>query len=271
MENIRKKKWFWVAVIIFFIFSATQFIRPKIDNPKVTADIVVSNDVKGILRTACYDCHSNETKLAWFDKITPANLVVASHIRDGREVLNFSEWNRYTKERQKQILFESLNQVEFGIMPLKQYTMFHPSAKIGATQIDSLKSYLNTLIVKQRPDTSKTNKWNAQHNKWIRGDIEVSNVKPAPNGISFLPDYKNWTAISSTERIDNGTMRVIVGNNVAVNAIKTSHTNPWPDGTTFAKLIWTQVADLSGDIHAGEFKQLDFMTKNKDKYRTTDG
>jgi hypothetical protein len=32
----------------------------------------------------------------------------------------------------------------------------------------------------------------------------------APNGISFILAYKNWKAISSTERFDNHTMRVIL-------------------------------------------------------------
>ena len=271
MKNIRNKKWFWMILIIVFILSGIQFIRPALNNPPVIADIAVPNDVKNILRSACYDCHSNETKLSWFDKITPANWLIASHIREGRKVLNFSEWNNYPKDRQKQILFESLNQVQFGIMPLKQYTFLHPAAKIGATEIDSLKSYLNTLMVIQEPDTAKTNKWNGQYAKWIHGTTAVSDIKPALNGIAFLHRYKDWAAISSTERIDNGTMRIIMGNCIAITAIKTNQTNPWPDGATFAKVIWIQVADYSGDIHAGEFKQVDFMIKNKDKYPLTDG
>jgi hypothetical protein len=271
MKNIKNNKWFWMAVIILFILSGIQFMRPAFNNPPVTADIAVAVDVKNILRNACYDCHSNETKLAWFDKITPVNWLVASHINGGRKVLNFSEWNSYTKDRQKQILFESFNQIQFGIMPLKQYTLLHPAAKIGAAENNLLKSYLSTLMVTQEPDTAKINKWNAQYTKWFNGEITLSEIKPAPNGIAFQPEYKDWTAISSTERIDNGTMRIIVGNDVAITAIKTKHTNPWPDGTTFAKLIWSQVADSSSDIYAGEFKQVDFMTKNKDKYWQTDG
>ena len=56
----------------------------------------------------------------------------------------------------------------------------------------------------------------------------------------LLPDYKNWKAISSTDRFDNHTMREILGNDVAVKAIADGHINPWPDGTAFAKVAWQQ-------------------------------
>ena len=45
------------------------------------------------------------------------------------------------------------------------------------------------------------------------------NIPVALNGIAFIPDYKNWQPVSSTERYDNGTLRVIVGNDVAIKAI----------------------------------------------------
>jgi hypothetical protein len=126
-------------------------------------------------------------------------------------------------------------------------------------------------MVVQEYDTAKTKKWKDQYNKWAEGAIPVDPIKPAPNGINFLPAYKDWVAVSSTIRTDNGTMRIIAGNDIAVNAVKTNHTNPWPEGTMFAKIIWTQVADSSGVIHAGDFKQVDFMVKGKIKYAATGG
>jgi hypothetical protein len=126
-------------------------------------------------------------------------------------------------------------------------------------------------MVIQAPDTAKMNKWNDQYNRWIYKQIATHNIEPSLNGIAFIPTYKDWVAISSTDRIDNGTMRIIMGNAVAVKAIKTNHTNPWPDGSAFAKLLWVQVGDSSGNINSGEFKQVDFMTKNKQLYTQTNG
>ena len=271
MKNILRKKLTWILAMIGFIFLGVQLIRPKMDNPPVASEITVPGSIKAVLQNACYDCHSNETKLAWFDKITPANWLVASDIREGRKVFNFSEWNNLTKDRQKGILFESLNHIQFGIMPLRQYTFLHPKAKIDKKEINLLESYLNTLMIVPVPDTTKTKAWNLQYSKWIQGVNTSQDVKPSPNGISFMADYKDWTAISSTERLDDGRMRLIMGNGIAVNAIKTNHINPWPDGTAFAKIAWTMVADSSGNIHTGEFKQVAFMIKDKAKYSSTEG
>ena len=54
-------------------------------------------------------------------------------------------------------------------------------------------------------------------------------------------------------------------------AIKTNHINLWPNGSDSAKIARMQVVDSSGNIHAGEFKQVAFMIKDKDKYSSTLG
>jgi hypothetical protein len=96
-------------------------------------------------------------------------------------------------------------------------------------------------------------------------------VPPAPNGIAFLPDYKNWKAISSTERFDNRTVRQILGNDIAVRAIAENHINPWPDGAAFAKVAWFEQADEKGLVRPGAFFQVEFMIRDAKKYAGTLG
>ncbi|HEY8942973.1 MAG TPA: heme-binding domain-containing protein, partial [Polyangiaceae bacterium] len=54
------------------VFVLAQLFRPELSNPPVTADLSAPAPVKAILRRSCYDCHSNETRLPWFDRIVPA-------------------------------------------------------------------------------------------------------------------------------------------------------------------------------------------------------
>lgn len=68
-----------------------QFIRPALTNPPVTADLSVPTAVKQIFQTSCYNCHSNETRLSWFDEPAPAYWLVASDVQEARKHLNFSE------------------------------------------------------------------------------------------------------------------------------------------------------------------------------------
>ena len=58
-------------------------------------------------------------------------------------------------------------------------------------------------------------------------------------------------------------MRVILGNDIAIRAIENARTNPWPDGTGFAKLAWDQLSDEKGIVRTGAFKQVEFMIKDE--------
>jgi Haem-binding domain/Cytochrome P460 len=272
MKSLSHKKWFRIfIVIVALFFIGIQFTTPHMDYPPVTVDIAVPDSVKNILRKACFDCHSNETKLSWFDKVAPASWLVADHIHEGRAAFNFSNFGNLSKDQQIAFLFTSLNQMQFGVMPLRQYTFVHPSAKINAKEAGILQSYLNTLIKAPAPDTAKARMADDQYNKWIAGSGITGDIKPMPNGITFMPGYKNWVAVSTTERTENGTMRVIMGNDIAVNAIRKNHSKPWPDGSAFAKIVWTQLSDTAGNIRTGEFRQVDFMIKNASRYRSTAG
>jgi len=260
-----------VVIILIVCLILVQFIRPALDNPPVTRDLQAPPEVKSILERACYDCHSNETKLAWFDKAVPAYWLVASHVKEGRSLLNFSHWDSLSPDQQKGKLFESLNQIVFKEMPLDQYTMFHTSARVSGEDVRVLRKYLASLVPPKLADSAAIGSADDQYAKWIASAGKKTGVKPEPNGFAYIPDYMDWEAISSTERWDNGTMRVIMGNPTAVGAIREGHTNPWPDGTAFAKVAWKELLKPSGEILPGEFLQVEFMLKNKEKYAATGG
>jgi Haem-binding domain/Cytochrome P460 len=273
----RRKILFIVLAIFLILGLAIQFVRPRLDNPPVTADLIAAPAVKEIIKRACYNCHSNETHLGWFDWPQPAYQFVVDDVRKGRAVLNFSHWDSLQPPQQTARLFESLFQIEFGAMPLPQYKWLHHGARISEEEIAVLKQYLLSLAPIPAPDSARQNAANEQFEKWIRTATAASarpiEIRPAYNGILYdgLSGFKYWTAISTSERFDNGTLRVIFGNDVAVKAMREGHTHPWPDGTTFAKAAWDQSADTSGVIHAGAFKQVEFMLRDQQKYASTYG
>ena len=79
----------------------SQFVRPALPYPTVTADLQAPPEVKQILRTACYNRHSNETHLSWFDWPVPAYWVVAHDLKLARQHLNFSEIGKLTPGQQQ--------------------------------------------------------------------------------------------------------------------------------------------------------------------------
>jgi mono/diheme cytochrome c family protein len=260
-----------VIAVLAIAFLLLQIVHPKLPNPPVTAELQAPENVKQILRTACYNCHSNETKLSWFDYPVPAYWLVLHDVREGRSRLNFSEIGKLPAGQQQAALYESISQIELGGMPLPAYQRLHPESRLTTEQIKILKNYLLSTISHAPASPTEIAAADAQYAKWIQAGASVQTVAPAPNGIAFLPDYKNWKPISSTERFDNHTLRQILGNDVAVKAIAERHINPWPDGTAFAKIAWLQQADANGTVRPGAFYQVEFMIRDSKKYSATKG
>jgi len=260
----------WIVAALGLGFIGIQFIRPALPNPPVIAELQAPPEVKEILRNSCYSCHSNETRLPWFDEVVPAFWIVTRDVREARRHLNFSEIGKLPAAQQKGFLFEAINQIQMGAMPLPSYLRVHPHAAVTPEQLAVLRNYLvpPSTTIAPVADTSAADE---QYGKWVKSSGEALTVQPEPNGVAFLPDYKNWKAISSTERYDNHTMRVILGNDVAVKAIADGHINPWPDGTAFAKVAWLQQPDSEGVIHTGAFSQVEFMIRDGKKYADTAG
>jgi len=98
-------------------------------------------------------------------------------------------------------------------------------------------------------------------------------AEPAPNGITLPEGYKNWRMIASSQRTDNNTMRVILGNDKAVEAARAGKTNPWPDGAIMAKLVWKNktLDKWAQAIVPGDFVHAEFMVKDAKKYEATGG
>jgi hypothetical protein len=272
MPKPRRSRVILVVILLLVVFGAAlQFIRQPLDNPPVTGDIQAPADVKQVLERSCYSCHSNQTKLAWFDELVPAYWTVAAHVRDGRAVLNFSHWDSLPAAAQKGKLFEALNQMTFDVMPLASYRFVHRSATVTPADLAVLRAYLLTLPSPNIADTARSAAADKQYALRTSAAYTPATPSAALNGIGYPKDWENWEVLGSSDRFDNGTLRVILANPTAIQAFKNGQTNPWPDGAAFAKIAWDQSATADGVIHTGEFKQVEFMLKDATRYASTHG
>lgn len=98
-------------------------------------------------------------------------------------------------------------------------------------------------------------------------------VAPSPNGITIPEGYKDWRVIGTSHRTDHESLRVILGNDIAVDAARSGQTNPWPEGTILAKMVWFEDIDENWEaaIIPGEFVHAEFMIKDSEKYKDTFG
>src|SRR5688500_5158531 len=121
------KKWSWkkkIFVSLLLIFVLIQFIRPAKNEGKpygandYTHSLSVSPEIKNILETSCFDCHSNKTNHRWYENVQPFGWWMNNHISEGKEELNFSEFNTYSDKKKAHKLEETAEMVEEGEMPL---------------------------------------------------------------------------------------------------------------------------------------------------------
>ncbi|MEX2422631.1 MAG: heme-binding domain-containing protein [Acidimicrobiia bacterium] len=82
---------------------------------------------------ACYDCHSNETVWPWYSHIAPMSWFVQRDVDEGREELNFSQWQREQEEADK-----AAETVRDGSMPPRQYLLSHSAARLTDAQLADL-------------------------------------------------------------------------------------------------------------------------------------
>jgi len=94
----------------------------------------------------------------------------------------------------------------------------------------------------------------------------------APNGIALFQDYRNWQVIAPSYREDKKHIRVILGNPLAVRAMR-DKIRPLPDGAVLAKVAWTvrQHPSFPVATEPDAFVQVEFMVKDAVAYKATGG
>ena len=143
-----KKK---IGIVIVLLIVVIQFFRIDKINPTVISsnDFIVmkspTEEIATMIKTSCYDCHSNETKYIWYSNIAPISWWLKHHVDEGREELNFSEWGTYSEKRKDHKLEECVEELEEGEMPLKPYLWTHGDAKLTKDQKEKLMNWFDSL------------------------------------------------------------------------------------------------------------------------------
>lgn len=103
-------------------------------NPPIVAEPAWNSPAtRALADRACFDCHSNETRWPWYADVAPMSWLVQSHVDEGRQELNFSDWNRSTSEAD-----EAAEAVREREMPPRSYLLLHPEARLTDAERDQL-------------------------------------------------------------------------------------------------------------------------------------
>ncbi len=154
------------AAALVVLFLALQLVPlGRVDHPPVVREPAwVDARTEQLARRACYDCHSNETRVPWYGRIAPVSWLVAHHVDEARATLNFSEMHRSWEEAH-----EAGEVVREGEMPPRYYTLLHPSARLTAEERDALARGLDATLGGEEEHEDRARDGGERHRRG-RGD-----------------------------------------------------------------------------------------------------
>lgn len=135
-------------IIIALGFIGLQFVRPTKNNAGLesTQDISkvveIPSNIHLMLKSACYDCHSNQTTYPWYSEIMPFGWWINHHVEEGKAELNFSEFGAYSTKRKDHKLEEIGEEIVEGEMPLGSYKLAHKEAELTTSQVEELQKWV---------------------------------------------------------------------------------------------------------------------------------
>jgi hypothetical protein len=92
---MKKLKIILIAILVG-LFTIPNFFDDLSNNGNVygandfTNVVNTPAEIKMMMETACFDCHSNKTNYMWYSGIAPISLLLNNHIDEGKKELNFS-------------------------------------------------------------------------------------------------------------------------------------------------------------------------------------
>src|SRR6478752_7651533 len=128
---------------IVVVFVGIQFVPYRVTNPPVHQEPPWdSARTRQLAVAACFDCHSNQTRSYWYEKIAPVSWWIKNHVDEGRRRLNFDEW------RPGRGGGRAARTVSRGSMPPSYYTWLglHSNAKLTAAEKQELARGLEATL-----------------------------------------------------------------------------------------------------------------------------
>jgi len=139
-----------ITVVTMQFYRPTKNISPGNHTKVFIKETNPSPELIAVLKTSCYDCHSDNTAYPWYNNIAPISYWLSNHVNEGKEHLNFSGWENYSLTKKDHLLEEIEEVVQNGNMPLTEYTFLHGDAKLTEGEITSVIAWVKqTRIIYQ--------------------------------------------------------------------------------------------------------------------------
>ena len=122
-------------LVMLIAIQAVPYGRAH-SNPPITGEPQWSSPrTRELMARACFGCHSNEVEYPSYASVAPISWVVEAHVAEGREKVNYSEFDQRQRGAD-----ETIEVIQEGSMPPAYYTRFgrHPEAKLTSSELQEL-------------------------------------------------------------------------------------------------------------------------------------
>lgn len=118
------------------------------NNQKISHQLGAPEMVYQILRESCLDCHSEAPRIPWYGYIWPISEILHGDIQRGMNELNFSAFGQLDPRKKASRLGDVEEVLAEESMPLEEYLLLNPGAKIDAEELRLLQNWIDAEIDK---------------------------------------------------------------------------------------------------------------------------
>jgi len=133
---MKKKIIIWVLIGLVVVGLLIQLIPlpGRGNNPPVVSEPPWdSPQTRLLVKRACFDCHSNESRWPLYAYVAPVSWLIYNDVMEGRSRMNFSEWNTRSRD-----MGDIIEEIQSGGMPPAIYLPLHPEAQLTSAEKQQL-------------------------------------------------------------------------------------------------------------------------------------
>ncbi len=133
------------AVVLMVSFGIGTPSNPRTPASKsLFSQVAMPAPVAHSLKSACANCHSNDTVWPWYVHVPVASLLLVHDVNHARQNLNFSDWQKLQDKGPEELAagFSGIcENLLSGAMPKRGYRWMHPDARLSKSQIAEVCSW----------------------------------------------------------------------------------------------------------------------------------
>lgn len=142
MQHFRRGTLVGAAIVLLCAVCIRIPSNPKTPPSRsLFSQVAVPSPVTSALKSACADCHSNETEWPWYAHAPVVSLLIVHDVETARGHLNLSDWKSVQEKgpEESAAAFSGIcENLLSGAMPKRSYTWIHSGARLSKAQISQV-------------------------------------------------------------------------------------------------------------------------------------